>query len=440
MRVSIFGLGHDGLVSAACLVRDGHTVIGTDPDLQTMAATDAGSFPIPDAAMNRLIAEAAGAGKFRATADPRSAVLDTDVSLICVATSSNANGSLNLHDLDAVCMQIGTALATKQDYHLVIVRTSVLPGTVQGRLTLLLEQHSDRQAGNHFGICMSPVFSSDWTGGSDFDHPGQLVIGELDARSGDIARRLFERSHASIIHTSLHAAEMLNYVNNAFHAVKTAFANEIGILCAAHGIDGHELMEHFCLGEGVNISEPYLRPGFAWDERCVPKDLRALVYRAKEQDIDCPLLSAALVSHKGQIFHALELVEKTHRSRVGILGLGINETAADIRENPIVHLAEILVGKGYEVRIFDENIDMTRSKDTRTFFLDRGLPHIAKIISPSLQEILEQSEVIVIANGDNSIRNVSRLLTNDQMLIDLAGVTRGATPCVPEATANSMRG
>jgi GDP-mannose 6-dehydrogenase len=265
------------------------------------------------------------------------------------------------------------------------------------------------------------------------------VIGELDARSGDIARQLFERSHASIIHTSLHAAEMLNYVNNAFHSVKTAFANEIGILCAAHGIDAHELMEHFCLGEGVNISGAYLRPGFASGERCVPKDLRALLYRAKEQDIDCPLLRAALVSHKGQIFHALELVEKTHRSRVGILGLGINETAADIRENPIVHLAEILVGKGYEVRIFDENIDMTRSKDTRTFFLDRGLPHIAKIISPSLQEILEQSEVIVIANGDNSIRNVSRLLTNDQMLIDLAGVTRGATPCVPEATAKSMR-
>jgi GDP-mannose 6-dehydrogenase len=397
-----------------------------------MALADVGRFPTLEPALNRLIAEAAGSGKFRTTADARSAVLETDVSLICVATSSNANGSLNLQDLDAVCMQIGAALAIKEDYHLVVVRSTVLPGTVEGRLTLLLEQHSDRQAGNHFGMCMSPVLLSDWSGRPDFDHPNHIVIGELDTRSGDAARRLYETTHAPIVRTSLQTAEMLNYVNNAFHAVKVAFANEIGILCAAHGIDGHELMEHFCLSECVNISAAYLRPGFAFGGSCLPKDLRALVYRAKEQDIDCPLLSAVLLSNKSQIFHAIELIEKARRSRVGILGLGIKAGAAEIDENPIVHLAEILIGKGYKVRIFDESADRTRPNDATTFFLDRGLPHISKLISPSLQDVIRESEVVVIANGDNAVRNVPRLLSGDQILIDLAGVTRGAKTYLPK--------
>jgi GDP-mannose 6-dehydrogenase len=427
MRVSVFGLGYVGLVSAACLARDGHTVIGTDADARRMALADVGRFPLWEPALSSLITEAVASGRFRTTADPRSAVLDTDVSLICVATSSNANGSLNLQDLDTVCMQIGTALALKKDYHLVVVRTAVLPGTVEGRLTLLLEQHSDRQPGNHFGICMSPLLVSR----PDFDHPSQIVIGELDAKSGDTARRLYPTTYAPIVRTSLQTAEMFNYVNNAFHAVKVTFANEIGTLCAAHGIDGHEVMEHFCLGECVNISAAYLRPGFAFGY--LPKDLRALVYRVKEQDIDCPLLSAVLLSNKNQIFHAIELVEKTRRSRVGILGLGIKAGPADIGENPIVHLAEILIGKGYKVRIFDENVDRTQPNDTTTFFLDRGFPHIAKLISPSLQDVIRESEVVVVANGDNAVRNVPRLLSGDQILIDLAGVTRGATTYLPEA-------
>ncbi|HEY4816494.1 MAG TPA: nucleotide sugar dehydrogenase [Candidatus Acidoferrum sp.] len=433
MRVSVFGLGYVGLVSAACLARDGHTVIGTDAEPRRMALAGVGRFPILEPALNRLIDEAAGSGRFRTTADPRSAVLDTDVSLICVGATSNANGSLNLQDLDAVCMQIGAALAIKEDYHLVVVRTTVLPGTIEGRLTLLLEQHSDRQAGNHFGICMNPLLLSDWSGRPDFDHSNPIVIGELDARSGDTARRLYQATHAPVVRTSLQTAEMLSYVNNAFHAVKVTFANEIGNLCAAHGIDGHELMEHFCLGECVNISAAYLRPGFAFGGSCLPKDLRALVYRAKEQDVDCPLLSAVLLSNKSQVSHAIELVEKTRRSRVGILGLGIKAGPADIGENPIVHLAEILIGKGYKVKIFDENVDWARPNDTTTFFLDRGLPHIAKVISPSLQDVIAESEVVVIANGDNAVRNVPRLLSGDQILIDLAGVTRSAATYLPKA-------
>lgn len=435
MRVSVFGLGSVGLVSAAYLARDGHTVIGTDLEPQRMALADIGRFPTLEPALNSLIADAVGSGRFQTTADPRTAVLDTDVTLICVATSSNTNGSLNMQDLDAVCMQIGTALATKKDYHLIVMRSTVLPGTVEGRLTLLLEQHSGRQPGNHFGICMSPLLFSDCSGRPDFSHQGQIVIGELDAKSGDTAQRLYPTTCAPIVRTSLRTAEMLNYVNNAFHAVKVTFANEIGVLCAAQGIDGYELMEHFCFGECVNIPAAYLRPGFAFGGSC-PKDLRALVYRAKEEDIDCPLLTAVLLSNKNQISHAVHLVEKTRRSRIGILGLGIKALPADppdIVENPIIHLAEILIGKGYKLRIFDENVAQIPPNDTTTSFLDRGLSHIAKLISPSLQDVIRESEVLLIANSNNAVGNVPQLLSANQILIDLAGVTRGTTTYLPEA-------
>jgi GDP-mannose 6-dehydrogenase len=432
MRVSVFGLGYVGLFSAACLTRAGHTVIGTDPEPQKSALAGIGRFLILDPGLKRLIAAAASSGRFRTTLDARSAVLESDATLICVATPSNANGSLNLRDLDAVCIQIGTALAVKEDYHLVVVRSAVLPGTIEGRLTLLLEQHSNRQAGNHFGVCMNPVLSGDGGEGQDFDDPNPIVIGELDTRSGDTAQQLYKTPNAALVRTSIQTAEMLNYVNKAFHAVRVTFANEIGNLCAAHGIDGLKVMKHSCLDQRDNLSATYLRPGFALDGPCFPNDLRALVYRAKEQDVDCPLLSAALLSNQKQISHAIELVERTRRSRICILGFGLKAGSAEIRENPIVRLAEILVGKGYEVRIFHESADQTQPDDTTRFFLDCGLPHIAKLLSSSLQEVLGESEVVVIANGDSAVRNVPDLLLGDRILIDLAGVSREVTTSLPK--------
>jgi GDP-mannose 6-dehydrogenase len=431
MRVSVFGLSYLGYVSAACLARDGHTVIGADVESREVSLDCVAEFPGLEPGLDRVIAEAQSSGKFRTTLDARSAVLESDVSLICVGTCSNANGSLNLRDLDRVCVQIGTALAVKDDYHLVVVRSAVLPGTVKGRLTLLLEQHSDRQAGDAFGICMNPAFEMDCSGAGDFDHPSQIVIGELDARSGDTAQRLY-KTIGPIIRTSIQAAEMLNYVNSAFHAVKVAFANEIGNLCASHGIDGQEVMEYCCLDRRLNLSSAYLKPGFAFGGPSVPNDLRALLYRAKEQDIECPLLSAVLPSNQRQIFRAIELVEKTRRSRVGILGLGFKAGTADIRDNPIIQLIEMLIGKGYQLRIFDENIDLTRLTEANTFFLDRGLPHIVRLISPSIEEVIEESEVVVVASGDAAVRNVSELLSNEQILIDVAGVTRCVTGSQPK--------
>jgi GDP-mannose 6-dehydrogenase len=432
MRISVFGLGYDGCVSSACLARNGHTVIGVDAEPQRTALASIRRVPVLEPGLDRLIAESVESEKFRITVDARSAVLESDVSLICVETWSNANGSLNLRDLDCVCRQIGAALAVKKDYHLVIVRSAVLPGTVEGRVILLLEQHSDRKAGDDFGICMNPALLRDRSGVEDYDHPSQIVIGELDPRSGDMAQPLYQSSDAPIVRTTIRTAEMLNYVNNAFHAVKVTFANEIGNLCAAHGIDGQEVMEYFCPDRRLNISSAYLRPGFAFGGPRLAKDLRALVHRAKEQDVECPLLSAVLQSNQKQIFRAVELVEKSGRSKVAIVGLGLKDGFSDAHENPVVRLVEILIGKGYQVRIFDENIDRTRFSDTATLPIDQSLPHILKLTRPSMEEVIRESEVIVIGNCSSALRNLPKLLLNDQILIDLVGATRGVTGHLPQ--------
>jgi len=432
MRVSVFGLDHVGCVSAACLARNGHIVIGVDAEPPKMAQASIGPLPVLEPGLDRLIAESTRAEKFRTTVDARSAVLESDVSLICAGPSSNANGSLNLRDLDGVCMQIGTALAVKKDYHLVVVHSSVLPGTVEGRFILLLEQHSDRKAGNDFGMCMIPALVRGNSGAEDFDHSSQIVIGELDTRSGDMAQRLFRAIDAPIVRTTIRTAEMLNYVNNAFHAVKVTFANEIGNLCAAHGIDGQEVMEYFCRDRRLNISSAYLRPGFAFGGPRLPKDLRALTYRAKEQDVECPLLNAVLLSNQKQIARVIELVEKTGRTKVAILGLGFTAGFSDVRENPVVRLVEMLMGKGYQLRIFDEDLDRTRFTATNRFPLDRGLTHVLKLVRPSLEEVISESEVVVIASPSHAVRNFPKLLLNDQILIDLAGVTRDVTMRLPQ--------
>jgi GDP-mannose 6-dehydrogenase len=435
MRISVFGLGYVGCISAACLARDGHAVIGVDVDANKVAATNAGRAPVLEPGLQKLISDVVKSGRLQATVDARSAVQQSDISLICVGTPSNSNGSLNLRYLDRVCIQIGTALAAKNDYHVVVVRSTVLPGTVEGRLNLLLEQHSDRRAGDGFGICMNPEFLREGSAIEDYDHPSVIVVGQLDEKSGDAAQSLYESVDASVIRTTIPTAEMLKYVNNAFHAVKVAFANEIGNLCAAHGIDGQEVMEHFCRDRRLNISSAYLMPGFAFGGSCLPKDLRALVYRAREQDLDCPLLSAVLPSNHKQIDRAIEMVEKTQRRKIGILGLSFKAGTDDIRESPVVHLVEALVGKGYQVRIFDEKIDLSRLTGANRSFLEQELPHIATLMCTSLGEIIAQSDVIVIGNNNKDFRSLPRLLQADQILIDLVGVTPRHEPSFARGAA-----
>lgn len=421
MRISVFGLGYVGCVSAACLARQGHTVIGLDINPQKLELVRAGRAPVVEPGLDDLLPEVVRAGALRVSHDPVPTVAETDVSLICVGTPSSGNGRLELRYLENVCREIGTALSTKRDYHVVVVRSTVLPGTTEERLIPLLEEHSGRLARADFGVCVNPEFLREGSALRDYAQPSQTIIGQLDERSGDIVQELYAGLEAPVVRTALRTAEMVKYVSNAFHAVKVTFANEVGNLCKALGIDGEEVMRLFCQDRRLNISSAYLKPGFAFGGSCLPKDLRALLYRAKELDLECPLLNAVPLSNQLQIQRGIAMVERTGRKRVGVLGLSFKAGTDDVRESPVIPLIETLVGRGYTVGVYDEKVRLERLVGANRLFLERELPHIASLLRPSVEAVVAEAEVIVLANASESFRRVPSLLREGQILIDLVG-------------------
>jgi GDP-mannose 6-dehydrogenase len=429
MNISVFGLGYVGCVAAASLARDGHTVIGVDVNPDKVALAASGCAPVIEPGLDRLIRDGVSAGRLQATADAHAAVAATDISMVCVGTPSNRNGSLNLQYVTNVCREIGAALAAKRGYHVVIVRSTVLPGTVTRRLIPQLEQHSGRAAGVDFGVSMNPEFLREGSAVDDYVRPALIVIGELDSRSGDAAQRLYDACDAPIVRTTIEAAEMVKYASNAFHALKVTFANEIANLCEAEGIDAAALMEMFCRDRRLNISTAYLRPGFAFGGSCLPKDLRALLYRARERDLDSRLLSAVLESNHAQIQRAIRLVEETGHRRIGILGLSFKAGTDDVRESPVVSLVETLVGRGYQVGVYDDLVDPARLTGANKSFLEREIPHVAALMRPSIEAVITEADVIVVANRSDAFRGAETFLRPQQTLIDLVGIVeRGVIP------------
>jgi GDP-mannose 6-dehydrogenase len=424
MRVSVFGLGYVGCVSAACLARDGHSVIGVDVNPLKVACVNAGRSPVIERDLAALIADARRAGRLEATDDGPSAVARTDLSLICVGTPSLHNGSLDHRHVETVCREIGTALAHARRDHAVVVRSTVLPGTTEERLAPIIERHSGRRAGTDVPVCMNPEFLREGTAVADHTRPSYVVIGELNGRGGDRVEQLYAAVDAPVIRTDVRAAEMLKYVSNAYHALKVAFANEVGTLCKEQGIDGAELMEIFCRDRTLNLSSAYLRPGFAFGGSCLPKDLRALLHRARQRDVDLPVMAAVVESNRRHLARGIELVEQTGRRRAGVLGLSFKAGTDDVRESPSVALIETLVGRGYVVAIYDKDVEPQRLIGANKASLERELPHIAALMRSSIDEVLEESEVIVIANGSPEFRDVRHRVHNGQMVIDLTGVAR----------------
>jgi GDP-mannose 6-dehydrogenase len=425
MKVSVFGLGYVGCVCAACLVKDGHTVVGVDVNPQKLELITAGRAPLVEPGLDWLVAEAVRSGRLRVCDDSHAAVIESDVSLICVGTPGNGNGSLNWRYVENVCGQIGTALAAKPGYHVVVIRSTVLPGTVRERVIPLLENRSGKRAGVDFGICMNPEFLREGSAIRDYHHPSQVVIGELDSSSGDALQQLYAAVDAPIVRTTIQAAEMLKYACNAFHAVKIAFANEIGNLCLEHEIDGQHLMALFCQDRQLNISPAYLKPGFGFGGSCLPKDLRALLHRAKDRDLVLPLLEATLQSNQQQIQRGVMFVERTGRRRIGVLGLSFKAGTDDVRESPSVALVEVLIGRGYQVSLYDEKVKPEKLLGANKAYLERELPHIASLMRSSIEEVVTPAEVVVIANGTPAFRRVPGLLRGDQILIDLVALTSG---------------
>lgn len=424
MVVSIFGLGYVGCVSATCLAHDGHTVIGVDVNPHKVELVNSGRSPIVEPGLDELLAGVVKSGRLQVGLDSQAAVINSDISLICVGTPSNGNGSLNLQYVEKVCKEIGTALSTKQGYHVVVVRSTVLPGTVEEKLIPLLENYSGRQAGIDFGVCMNPEFLREGSAIKDYYHPSYIVIGQLTQQSGDAVQELYNTLDAPVIRTSIEIAETVKYVSNAFHALKVTFANEIGNLCKAHGIDGQQVMEIFGQDRQLNISTAYLKPGFAFGGSCLPKDIRALLYRAKERDLELPILSNVLLSNQRQTERGIALIENTGRKKVGVLGLSFKAGTDDVRESPTVTLVETLVGRGYQVRIFDDKLELSKLIGANKSFLEQELPHIASLMCASIHELVETSDVLVVANGSEAFGDVPKLMREDQILIDLVGIAK----------------
>ena len=357
MKISIFGLGYVGSVSAACLADAGHDVLGVDVDEKKVANINAGLSPVLEPGLPELIADVVRSGKLRATSGE---LQDSDLSIVCVGTPSNENGSLCLDYVRRAVQQIGAFIASRSTYHVVCIRSTVLPGTTESLVIPVLEQTSGKKAGRDFGVCMNPEFLREGSSIRDYHCPPFTVIGELDQRSGDVIAQLYAGLPAPMIRTPLAVAEMVKYAGNAFHALKITFANEMGLLCKRLGVDGTTVLDVFCQDQKLNISRAYLQPGFAFGGSCLPKDLRALLYKAKELDLEPPVLRSILASNTNQIEEAYRLIKKTGKKKIAMVGLSFKPGTDDLRESPIAELIEMLIGKGHEVAIFDEDVSLAR--------------------------------------------------------------------------------
>jgi GDP-mannose 6-dehydrogenase len=411
MNISVFGLGYVGCVSAASFASDGHRVIGVDVNPQKVATVQAGHTPIVEPGLDELILRAVEQGRLTATTSTAEAVNESEVSLVCVGTPSRRNGSLDLTYLVRVAEQIGHALCTKQTYHVVVVRSTVLPGTTHEQVIPALEAASGKKYGEGFGVSVNPEFLREGTALNDFRNPPLTLVGHNHAADASGTIGLYANVQAPVVNTSIRVAEMIKYTSNTWHALKITFANEIGNVCRRLGVDSHEVMDIFSQDRKLNISPSYLKPGFAFGGSCLPKDVRALQYRAKELDLDLPVINSILDSNRLQIQHAIDEVLEIGRKRVGLLGFSFKAGTDDLRESPIVILAEALLGKGLQVRIYDRNVSLARQ-----------IPHLSSLLRTSVQEVIDESDVIVVGNASAEFREALIACRSDQVIIDLVRI------------------
>jgi GDP-mannose 6-dehydrogenase len=419
MKVSVFGLGYVGSVSAASFAADGHTVVGVDVNPDKVASLNDGRSPIVEKGLDELIRDNAANGRLRATTSTAEAVAATDLSLICVGTPSRRNGSLDLSYLERVCQQIGAALRAKDTYHVVVVRSTVLPGTTHSLVIPALERESGKTYGEGFGVSVNPEFLREGTALKDFRKPPLTLVGHNHAADASGTIALYQSIDAPLVSTSIRVAEMLKYTSNAWHALKVCFANEIGTLCKRIGLDSHDVMDIFCRDEKLNLSSYYLKPGFAFGGSCLPKDVRALQYRAKQVDVDLPVISHILPSNTLQIQHALDQVLETGKKKVGLLGFSFKGGTDDLRESPMVILAEALLGKGLTLKIFDRNVSLAKLVGANKEYIENQIPHLSSLLSTDIADVIASSDVIVVGNQSPEFAEALTACRPEQIVIDL---------------------
>ena len=425
MRISVFGLGYVGAVSAGCLAADGHEVVGVDPLPTKVDLINGGRSPIIEAEIGEIVAVAAKTGRLRATADPVEAINQTELSFVCVGTPSQPNGNLDLRFIRRICEQIGQVLKTKTARHTVVIRSTILPGTMHKIVIPTLEEFSGKKAGVDFGVCNNPEFLREGSAVKDFRCPPKTVIGEMDRASGDTLATLYEKLDAPLIRTDLETAEMVKYVDNSWHALKIGFANEIGNLSKSLGVDAHKVMKIFCQDTKLNISAAYLLPGFAFGGSCLPKDLRALSYQAKTHDLQLPILSSILPSNEMQISRGVQLIVEKGHPRVGILGFSFKAGTDDLRESPLIEVIERLLGKGYDLRIYDKNVNIASLVGANRDFILNHIPHISKLMVGDIDAVLSHAQTIVIGNKDPDFAGVPERIRDGQVLVDFVRIIEG---------------
>jgi GDP-mannose 6-dehydrogenase len=423
LRISIFGMGYVGTVSAGCLAQDGHEIVGIDTMPTKVELINAGHSPIIEADIGQILAEAVKSKRLRATSDQNQAVHDTDLSFVCVGTPSQANGNLDLTYIRRVCEQIGAAIMNKSARHTVVIRSTVLPGSMRHLIIPTIEEHSGRKAGVDFGVCNNPEFLREGSAVKDFYSPPKTVIGELDSLSGDLLAELYAKLDAPMIRTDIETAEMVKYVDNSWHALKIGFANEIGNLCKSISIDAQKVMKIFCQDKKLNISPAYLEPGFAFGGSCLPKDLRALAYQAKSYDLQLPIMNSILPSNELQIARGLELIMGQGSKQIGVLGFSFKAGTDDLRESPMIEVIERLLGKGYDLRIYDRNVTIASLVGANRDFILNRIPHISRLMVNEMDAVLDHAKTIVIGNKDPEFESVPRRLRDGQSIVDFVRVT-----------------
>jgi GDP-mannose 6-dehydrogenase len=423
LRISIFGMGYVGTVSAGCLANDGHEVIGVDPVATKVELINAGQSPIIEEQIGELIAATVKSGKLRATCDQEKAVRETEISFVCVGTPSQTNGNLDFTYIRRVCEEIGKSIKNKSARHTVVIRSTILPGTMRRIVIPVLEEYSGKKAGVDFGVCNNPEFLREGSAVKDYNAPPKTVFGESDRASGDLLAGIYAKLDAPLIRTDLETAEMVKYVDNSWHALKIGFANEIGNLCKAFSIDAHEVMKIFCQDKKLNISPAYLMPGFAFGGSCLPKDLRALAYQAKTHDLELPIMTSILPSNELQVARGLQMITVNGNKRVGILGFSFKAGTDDLRESPMIEIIERLIGKGYDLRLFDKNVNLASLVGANKDFILNRIPHISRLMVNGIDAVLSHAQTVVIGNKDPDFASVPERLHADQRLVDFVRIT-----------------
>ncbi len=427
LAISVFGMGYVGTVTAACLASKGFRVVGVDLNPAKVEALNSGRSPIVEPGVSDLIAKAVADGLLSATSRPEQAVLATDVSFLCVGTPSLRNGKLDLGHVQRVCEEIGRALTHKETFHLVVLRSTALPGTAESLVVPALEKASEKKCGTTFGVCVNPEFMREATAVADFLDPAITVIGAADPEHSRILREIYSWAPGRVFETSFRSAEMVKYSCNAWHAVKVAFANEMGTLAKALDVDAAAVTEIFLADTRLNVSPSYLRPGFAFGGSCLPKDLRAINYRAKEADLRLPVLAAVLPSNDEHLDRAAEIILRTGKKRICMLGLSFKAATDDLRESPHVQLVKLLLGEGRQVRVWDDQVSLGRLIGSNRQYIEETIPHIGSLLSTTLQEAIADAEVVVIGTRVPA-EDLRHHLRPDHIVIDLVNLDRAARP------------